>query len=73
MIIAKEGTVRIEGDKNEVLAEATVILRNIYCTLVRTHGVEVANEHLTDIAQLAVMSEKEIKELAKDDARVLEN
>lgn len=73
MIIAKEGTVRIEGDKNEVLAEATVILRNIYCTLVRRHGEEVANERIADIAQLAVMSEKELKELAKADARVLEN
>ena len=73
MIIAKEGTVRIEGDKNEVLTEATVILRNIYYTLVRRHGEEVANDHIADIAQLAVMSEKELKELAKDDARVLEN
>lgn len=63
----------MRGDRDEVLAEATVILRNICCMLVRRHGEKTANDHIADIAQLAVMSEKEIKELAKGDARVLEN
>ena len=73
MIIAMEGTVRIEGDKNEVLAEATVILHNIYCTLVGRHGEEVANDHIAEIAQMAVMSAEELAEMAKADIAVLEN
>ena len=68
MIIAIEGTVRIQGDKSEVLAEATTILHNVYCGLVERYGKEEADEQITDIAQLAVMSEKEIAEMARDDA-----
>ena len=43
--------------------------------LVRRHGEKTANDHIADIAQLAVMSEKEIAELAKTKVgdRVLEN
>ena len=75
MIIAIEGTVRIQGDKNEVLAEATTILHNVYCTLVERYGKEEADDQIADIAQLAVMSEKEISELAKAKvgANALEN
>ena len=75
MIIAIEGTVRIQGDKNEVLAEATTILHNVYCGLVERYGKEEADDQIADIAQLAVMSEKEISELAKAKvgANALEN
>lgn len=65
MIIAMEEKVKIEGDRNEVLAEATTILHNIYCTLAERDGKEVADEELESIFQLAVMSEDEITEVAE--------
>lgn len=75
MIIAIEGTVRIQGDKSEVLAEATTILHNVYCGLVERYGKEEADEQIADMAQLAVMSAEEITELAKAKAggNALEN
>lgn len=64
MIIAMEEKVKIEGDRNEVLAEATTILHNIYCTLAERDGKEAADEELESIFKLAVMSEDEISEMA---------
>ena len=73
MIVAIEGTVRIEGNTSEVLAETTVILRDVYHGLIERYGKEEADEQLASISQMAVMSEKEITEMAKADATALEN
>ena len=63
MIICKDGTVKIGGDKVEVLAEATCILHAIYERLVEREGEEEAAEQLKELFMLAVMSKDEIEEV----------
>jgi len=61
MIIAMDGTTRIEGDKNDVIAECTSILHAIYEVLVEKEGVDAANEQFVEIGRLAVMSEEDLE------------
>ena len=63
MIICKEGTVKISGDKVAVMAEATYILHAVYEKLVEHEGEEKAAEQLDELFALAVMSADEIEEV----------
>lgn len=61
MIIAMDETIRIEGDRNDVLSECTGILHAIYEILVEKEGVDAANEQFVEIGRLAVMSEEDLE------------
>ena len=63
MIICKDGTVRLNGGKVEVLAEATCVLHAVYERLVEHEGEEKAVEQLEELFGLAVMSADEIEEV----------
>ena len=63
MIICKDGTVRLDGEKVEVLAEVTCVLHAVYEKLVEHEGEEVAEEQLRELFMLAVLSAEEIKEV----------
>ena len=62
MIICMNGTLRMEGDKVEILAETTLILHAVYEQLVKREGVESANEQFAELGRLATMSADEIEE-----------
>ena len=66
MIISYEGKVRIEGEKSDVLAEATCIMHDIFETLAVREGREAAREELDEIFKLAVMSAKQISEKTEE-------
>ena len=61
MIIAIEEVLRIDGDKGEVLTEATRLMHVIYEVLVEKEGEEAANEQLHDVFRLAKMTAEEIR------------
>jgi len=63
MIICKDGTVRLDGGKVEVLAEATCVLHAVYEKLAEHEGEERAMEQLEELFALAVMSADEIEEV----------
>ena len=62
MIICMDETVRIGGDKVEVLVEATCILNAVYEKLVEHEGEESAEEQLRKLFMLAIMSKEEVRE-----------
>ena len=62
MVICKEGTVKIEGGKSEVLAEVICILHSVYERLVECEGEEDAAEQLGELFEVAIMSKDEIEE-----------
>ena len=64
MIVAIEGTIRIDGDPNEVYAEAALILREIYQTVKEHTDEEYAMAKLNDIHEIAVLEEEEISRYA---------
>lgn len=66
MIISFEGKVRIEGEKTDVLAEATCIMHNIFETLAEREGREAAREAVDGIFELAVLSAKQISEKTEE-------
>ena len=66
MIICMNGTLRMEGDKAEVLAETTLILHGIYETLVKHEGEDVAREQFAEIGRLAVMTEEELEDATNE-------
>ncbi len=64
MIIAMKGTIEIEGEPNEVYAEAAQILHMIY-EMVREHtDEEYAVAKLNDIHEIAMMEREELERCA---------
>lgn len=59
MIVAIDGTVRIEGDEPEVFADTAQILSLIYETLKDKKSEQYAMEQLVEIGRIAVMTEEE--------------
>lgn len=66
MIISMNGTTRMEGTKNDVLAEVTCILHAVYEQLKKREGEQSAMEQLAEIGRLAVMTEEELDEATKN-------
>ena len=66
MIICMDGTLRMEGNKVEVLAETTLILHGVYETLVKHEGEEKAREQFAEIGRLAVMTDEEISDATNE-------
>ena len=61
MIKVTEDTTVISGTLNTILSEITAVLRKVYEEMKETIGEEKANEYLTEVGRLAVMSEDELK------------
>lgn len=60
MIIAMEGTIKIDGEPNEVYAEAAQILHMIYKTVKEHTDEEYAAAKLNDIHEIAMLDEDEL-------------
>ena len=67
MIVAIDGTVRIDGDEPEVFADTAMILNLIYETLKDKKSEEYAMEKLVEIGRIAVMDEDELHVHARRD------
>lgn len=65
MVISMNGTVRLEGDKTEVMAEVTLILKSFYDNVKRREGEQKAMEQLAEMGRLAVMTDEEISDEVK--------
>ena len=65
MVISMNGTVRLEGDKTEVMAEVTLILKSFYDNVKRREGEQSAMEQLAEMGRLAVMTDEEISDEVK--------
>ena len=61
MIKVTEDTTVISGTLTTILSEITAVLRKVYEEMKETIGEEKANEYLTEVGRLAVMSEDELK------------
>ena len=61
MIKVTEDTTVISGTLTTILSEITAVLRKVYEEMKETIGEEEANEYLTEVGRLAVMSEDELK------------
>lgn len=61
MIKVTEDTTVISGSLTTILSEITAVLRKVYEEMKETIGEEKANEYLTEVGRLAVMSEDELK------------
>lgn len=65
MIKVTKDTTVIAGELNEILSEITLVLAKVYQSMVDNIGEEEANEHLVEIGKLAIMSDEEVKEYAR--------
>ena len=61
MIKVTEDTTVISGTLTTILSEITTVLRKVYEEMKETIGEEKANEYLTEVGRLAVISEDELK------------
>ena len=61
MIIAMDGTIKIDGEPNEVYAEAAQILHMIYETVKEHTDEEYAMAKLNDIHEIAMMEREELE------------
>ena len=61
MIKVTKNTTVISGTLTTILSEITAVLRKVYEEMKETIGEEKANEYLTEVGRLAVMSEDELK------------
>ena len=61
MIKVTEDTTVIAGSLNKILSEITTVLHKVYEEMKETLGEEKANEYLTEIGRLTIMSEEELK------------
>ena len=61
MIKVTGDTTVISGTLTTILSEITAVLRKVYKEMKETIGEEKANEYLTEVGRLAVMSEDELK------------
>ena len=61
MIKVTEDTTVISGTLTTILSEITAVLRKVYEEMKETIGEEKANEYLTEVGRLAVMSGDELK------------
>lgn len=70
MIKVTEDTTIITGNLITILTEITTVLHKVYEGMKETIGEEKANEYLTEIGRLTIMSEDElenrIEELEKE-------
>lgn len=73
MILVMDRTVTIEGDHDEVVAEAALALHQIYFEMVRRYGEKEAEEQLDFIIKIAHMSEEKIEALVKEDTKGIGN
>ncbi len=64
MIIAMDGTIKIDGEPNEVYAEAAQILHMIYETVREHTDEEYATAKLNDIHEVAMMEREELERCA---------
>ena len=64
MIIAMKGTIEIEGEPNEVYAEAAQILHMIYETVREHTDEEYAVAKINDIHEIAMMEREELERCA---------
>ncbi len=71
MIICMDGTLRMNGNKVEVLAETTLILHAVYEQLVKNEGEESANEQFAELGRLATMTPEEIEEATNELIKML--
>ena len=62
MIKVTEDTTVISGNLITILSEITAVLNKIYKEMKETLGEEKANEYLTEVGRLAVMSNDELNE-----------
>ncbi|MGX8774813.1 MAG: hypothetical protein ACSW8G_07145 [Bacillota bacterium] len=61
MIIAVDGTVRLEGDEALVSAETAMVLNLIYETLKDKVSEQYALEQIVEIGRLAVLDREELE------------
>ena len=61
MIKVTEDTTVIAGSLNKILSEITTVLHKVYEEMKETIGEEKANEYLTEIGRLTIMSEEELE------------
>ena len=73
MIIVMERTVTIEGDQDEVIGEAALVLHQIYFEMVKRFGKVEADEQLEFIVKIAHMSEEKIEAMVNANTKVLGN
>lgn len=72
-LFLREDLVLQQSDRDEVLAETSLLRHQIYSEMVRRYVKEEAEEQLDFIIKIAHMSEEEIEILAKADSKVLNN
>lgn len=61
MINTKKGIVKIEGTEDEIVADATVILKAVEELLTDKHGSEKAKKDMEEIIRRSKLSDKELK------------
>ena len=66
MIKVTEDTTVIAGNLTTILSEITTVLHKVYEEMKETIGEEKANEYLTEVGRLAIMSEDELKDRVKE-------
>lgn len=62
MINTKKGIVKIEGTKDEIMADVAVILKTVEELLEDKYGAEKAKKDMEEIIRRSKLSDKEMKE-----------
>ena len=62
MVFVNDGMVALKGTKDEIIAETTVLLHEVFNTIKSKDGEQEALEQLVEIGRLAVMTEEQIVE-----------
>lgn len=62
MINTKKGIVKIEGTKDEIMADVAVILKTVKELLEDKYGAEKAKKDMEEIIRRSKLSDKELKE-----------
>lgn len=72
MINTKKGITKIEGTKDEIMADVAVILKTVEELLEDKYGAEKAKKDMEEIIRRSKLSDKELKkELAQKILKIL--